>query len=274
MFIDTHAHLNFEAFKDDWREVVERAADAGVRKMVVVGTDLDSSCRAIELSSQHEALYAAVGIHPHHVKQIENGELRIENAQEELEKLAQNPKVVAIGEVGLDYHVYQASKRYTEEQLAITPHMKNLQKKLLGMQMEIAKKLDKPLILHSREAGEDVLDVLEHYSKIDGKMPRGVFHCFDGSKKYAVKILTAGLYISFTGNVTFLADRASVAMTVPLERLLLETDSPLIKPYRVNERCEPIDVLTIAKFHAQQRKVNLEEIERQTASNAERLFKL
>lgn len=283
--IDTHTHLNFEAFTQDWREVVERAVEAGLKAMIVVGTELASSKRAIELAESHTALYASVGIHPHHAREflISNYQFlnksqipnpKIQDLIKELEELARHPKVVAIGEVGLDYHNYIISKYSIINDPKGRMILKNLQKRLLGMQVEIAKKLDKPLILHSREAGEEVLDTIEHFSKSDGVMPKGVFHCFDGDENYAKKILRAGLYISFTGNVTFVKDRARAAQKVPLDRLLLETDCPYMMPYRKRERCEPKDVMTIAQFHAQQRGLTIEEVERQTTSNAKRLFKL
>lgn len=269
--IDTHTHLNFQVFTEDWRDVVERAVANGVEKMIVVGTDLASNRRAVEMAESHPALFAAVGIHPHHIRDI-----TIINIIKAIEELAKRPKVVAIGEVGLDYHVYQGSKKYSGEQLHITPKLKIIQKQLLGAHVEIAKRLHKPLILHSREAGEDVLDVLAHFSKVDGVFPAGVFHCFDGSKKYVEKILAAGLYISFTGNITFVQDRAQVAQLVPLDRLLLETDCPYMLPRLVREReerkCEPRDVVAIAQFHAEQRGVPLSAVADCTTANARRLF--
>ena len=273
--IDTHTHLNFEAFKDDWREVVEKAVEAGVEKMIVVGTDIVSSKRAVEMAESHPALYASVGIHPHHVRDI-----NVISDIKVIEKLAEEKRVVAIGEVGLDYHNYTITKYPITNDPGELTRLKILQKRLLGMQVEIAKKLNKPLILHSREAGSDVLDTIEHFAKIDGIMPEGVFHCFDGNGGYALKILEAGFYISFTGNVTFVTDRMEVAAAVPLDKLLLETDCPYMSPFakasgdKKPRRCEPIDVAVIASYHAQQRQIDILEVEKQTTKNAMKLFRL
>lgn len=245
--IDTHAHLNFKAFEDDWEEVLDRAIAAGVEKMIVVGTNEATSRRAIELAEKREELYATVGIHPHHATS-EIGSIR---------ELARHKKVVAIGEVGLDYYMNQN---------------KNLQKKLFGEMIRLAKEVKKPLIIHSREAGEEVLDAIEHFCKSDGKLPKGVWHCFAGGKKYVKKILERGFYVSFTGNVTYAAGSDQVAKMVPLERLLLETDCPYLTPYKEKRRCEPRDVIIIGQFHAKERGVSKTEIDKVTTQNAEQLF--
>lgn len=296
MLIDSHTHLNFEAFKDDWLNVVDRAVKVGVEKMIVVGTDLDSSKKAVEMADEHKALYASVGIHPHHSREFltshpgrsettdrifvdRDSIASLQNDTQQISKLARHKKVVAIGEVGLDYHEYRKTKYEVRSGKLEQKRVNKLQKQLLGMQVQLAKTLAKPMIIHSRETGEDVLDVIEHFSKSDGKLPKGVFHCFDGSKKYLQKILEAGFYVSFTGNVTYVKDRAKVAVEVPIERLLLETDCPFMAP-RVGPpsprlrrgKSEPKDVKTIAEFHAKERGIDLSEVVRQTTKNAERLF--
>lgn len=243
MWIDTHAHVNFKAFESDWKEVVERAVAAGVKKIMVVGADLASSQRAVELAQQHPALYAAVGIHPHHATSIKS-----------IKNLAKQPRVVAIGEIGLDYHVYKNSK-YPSTTLRI--YDKKLQKELFEAQLEIAQELDKPVIIHSREAGEEVLEI--------ARGARGVFHCFGGSKKYLKKILAAGFYVGFTGQITYVPDRAMVAREVPPERLLLETDCPYMAPFREERRSEPRDVTIIGQFLG-------ERVEQATTANARELF--
>lgn len=301
MLVDTHTHLNFQAFEDDWKEVVERAQAKGVERMIVVGTDIPSSRRAIELTEQHPSLYASIGIHPHHVRGITNypeelrhgaSELRITHLKRQIFELASNPKVVAIGEVGLDYHLYTKTKYPSAPSvslrtgsLRISSELINLQKQLLGMQVEVARELDLPLVLHSREAGRDVLDVVEHFSKKDGVLPQGVFHCFDGSKSFLKEVLAAGFYVSFTGNVTYVPDRAEVALEAPLDRLLLETDCPFMPPRQklasshlggqasAHTRSEPKDVAVMAAFHAEQRGVDIATIEAATTKNAQQLFK-
>ncbi|OGY18954.1 MAG: hypothetical protein A2784_02380 [Candidatus Chisholmbacteria bacterium RIFCSPHIGHO2_01_FULL_48_12] len=246
MWVDTHAHVNFEAFEEDWREVVNRAVKAGVEKIIVVGADLATSKRAVELASQDEHLWASVGIHPHHARSIKS--------VKSVKELAQSPRVVAIGEIGLDYHEYKNSKYPST---ALRTSDKKLQKELFEMQLEVAKELDKPVIFHSREAGEEVLEIARGI--------RGVFHCFGGSKKYLKKVLAAGFYVGFTGQITYVSDRADVAREVPLDRLLLETDCPYMPPFREKRRSEPRDVTIIGQFLGG-------EIEQATTTNAWRLF--
>jgi len=279
MLVDTHTHLNFEAFEDDWQKVVARAFKAGVKKMIVVGTDVPSSKRAVELAEQSPNLFASVGIHPHHARGLDS-RFKIQDSREKIKELAEHPKVVAIGEVGLDFHKYQVTRYKIQETEEEWKKLVNLQKKLLGVQVEIAKKVKKPLILHSREAGREVVDVIEHFCKKDGKMPKGVFHCFDGSKKYLKQVLEWGFWVSFTGNITYVPDRARVAKEVPLEKLLLETDCPFMPPYakasggkpQSKQRSEPRDVVVIAEFHAEARNLGIDEIMGQTGKNARNLF--
>lgn len=280
MFIDTHTHLNFGAFVNDWKAVVDRALAAQVEKMIVVGVDLESSQRAVELASPHEALYASVGIHPHHVRAVsEASNFEIAKMFERLEILAHEPKVVAIGETGLDYHLYQNTKYEIRNTKQEWDHVKNVQKQLLGKQVELALKLQKPLILHSREAGADVLDVIEHFAKTEGVWPKGVFHCFDGNLTFLKAVLKAHFYVGFTGQITYVSDRARVAKTVPLDRLLLETDSPFMPPFAKASggktprgRSEPKDVTIVAQFHALTRGITVSSVETHTTVNAQRLF--
>ncbi len=256
MWIDCHAHLNFEAFADDWEEVVDRAIKAGVEKMVVVGTDINSSQRAVEMASQNKHLWASVGIHPHHARGIQDLKFTIQD----LRKLAEKERVVAIGEVGLDYHVYKNSK-YEVQNID-----KELQKELLQMQVVLAREMNKPVIFHSRECEEEVLEI--------ARGVRGVFHCFGGSKKYVKKILAAGFYVSFTGQITYVPDRAEVAAEVPVDRLLVETDCPYMPPYKEDRRSEPKDVIIIGQSHAQARGLRAVQVETETTANAEELFGL
>lgn len=240
MWIDTHSHVNFKAFESDWKKVVERAVAAGVEKMIVVGADLASSKRAVELAQEHPALYAAVGIHPHHATGIKS-----------IKNLARQPRVVAIGEIGLDYHVYKAT-RYKLQDIN-----KELQRRVFEAQLQMAQEMNKPVIIHSREAGEEVLEI--------ARGARGVFHCFGGSKKYLKRILEAGFYVGFTGQITYVPDRAMVAREVPPERLLLETDCPYMAPFREERRSEPRDVTIIGQFLG-------ERVEQATTANAHELF--
>jgi len=277
MYIDTHCHLNFKAFEDDLLEVVKKSQEAGVEKIIVPGTDLETSKKAVEIAEDIEEVYAVVGFHPHHVKGLDRVDGKI---KEELKKLAKSKKVVGIGECGLDYYVYQRTKYDKAE---ITTELKNLQKQLFGMQLQLAKELSLPMVIHNREAAEEILDVMNHFSKGDNKMPRGVFHCISGSKEYLEKILDLGFYIGVDGNVTYSKNVKKLAKKVPLNRLLLETDAPYLTPEPVRSekinrgeklRNEPISVKITAEYLADLKKVSLDKIIASTTKNAEDLFNI
>jgi TatD DNase family protein len=314
--IDTHTHLNFEVFKDNWKDVVEAAVEAGVEKMIVVGTDLESSKRAVEMVQEHPALYAAVGIHPHHSRALLgslNVKTKMSKLINELNELAKQPKVVAIGEVGLDRHKYNNSKYQMTNDKNGDELIWELQKALFIAQVRLAVKMDMPLIIHSREVGDKVLEIMLNIKCQISKPIRGVFHCYEGSKKYAMRILEAGFYISFTGNMTYSDDRLEAARTIPLDKLLLETDSPYILPEPLRsknspplsrkptspklreviwatEGCgnpsvvkrelpsrlvnTPENVRIIASSHAESRRINLKEVIEQTSINTRQLFRI
>jgi TatD DNase family protein len=277
MLIDTHCHLNFAAFEEDWRETAGAAVKAGVTKMIVVGTDLTSSQKAVELAANHPALYAAVGFHPHHAKSLTVSQLR--SVTNRLKELAQNKKVVAIGECGLDYYVYQKTK-YPET--AVTEKIKVLQKKLFGQQIQLAKELNLPLIVHNRSAGNDTLDALDHFCKpaspagrSDGQMPAGVFHCISGSKKLLQKILDLGFYVGIDGNVTYSQEVQLLASAAPLEKMLLETDAPYLTPEPDRSlRNTPTSVKIVAAFLADLKEEPFETVANVTTKNAKKLFNL
>lgn len=281
--IDTHCHLNFKAFENEWLEVADRAVAAGIEKMIVVGADFDTSEKAVWLANQHRAIYAAVGIHPHHAREfsISNPpagragfQFSINDLIFKLRELTDNPKVVAIGEIGLDYHVPKVSK-YPEELLPLTEELKTRQKELFKAQLQLATELNKPVILHSRECGEEVLVQITNFKSQKTKDIRGVFHCFGGSKKYMARILAAGFYIGFDGDITYVPDRLGVAAAVPLDKLLLETDSPYLAPIPVRgEQNEPKNVALIAQAQAQIRGITVEEVGRVTSENAQTLFNI
>lgn len=277
MLIDTHCHLNFEAFAKDWQTAVKKAKEVGVGKMILVGTDINSCLKAVEMIKETDELYAAVGFHPHHVKALlglSYARVQICQITDQLKKLAKGKKVVAIGECGLDYHTYKQTK-YVEALRVITPEVKNLQKQLFGMQIQLAKELKLAMIIHSREAHLDTLDTLDHFCKNDGKYPRGVFHCISGNLKELKLILEKGFYVGIDGNVTYSQEVQILAKAIPLNRLLLETDSPWLtpKPHR-QARNQPANVKIIAQFMAKLTKKSIAEIEKQTTKNAEDLFRL
>ena len=269
MFIDTHCHLNFKAFEKDWQEVVKRAKKAGVEKMIVVGTDLESSQKAVELAEKMEGLYATAGVHPHHCRGLNES---VEEIKRKLKKLAKSKKVVGIGECGLDYAVYRQSKYKSKE---VGLELKNLQKRVFGVQIQLAKKLDLPLVIHNREAEKDLIDAMKHFCKDDGQSPRGVLHCISGSQAYLKQMLEMGFYIGVDGNVTYSQGVQTLVRKIPLERLVLETDAPFLTPvpYR-GLRNEPKNVTIVAEFVASLKKVSLNKIEASSSKNAEALFNI
>jgi len=262
MYIDTHCHLNFKAFEGDWQKVADEAVRAGVEKMMVVGADLETSAKAVELAEKHKNLWAAAGIHPHHCQN------KID--MDKLESLAKNKKVVAIGECGLDYHIYEKTK-YPDA--TITPDIKVLQKRLFGQQIQLAKKFKLPMIIHNRAAGEDTLDTLKHFCAGDGQYPRGVFHCISGSKKLLTKILGLGFYVGIDGNVTYSQEVQALVKIAPLNRILLETDAPYLSPKHDGSRNFPQSVKIVAQFLAKLKGTSINQIEAKTTKNAKKLFK-
>lgn len=263
--VDVHCHLNFHSFEKDYNEVIKRAFNVGVTKIINVGTKIDSSQKAVELSQKYENLYAIVGIHPHHADKPEK------NWLEELEKLAKQPKVVAIGEIGMDYYRYKSNG-------IVDP---KLQKEVFEAQIKLAHKLKLPLQIHNRQAGKDIIEILlNHKSSILN--PPGMFHCFAGDYETLKKALDLGFYIGFDGNITYeglapgeTVELKELAIKTPLERIVIETDSPYLtpQPHR-GSRNEPSYAIITAKFIAQIKGIPFEKIDEQTTQNANTIFKL
>ncbi|MBL7159800.1 TatD family hydrolase [Candidatus Microgenomates bacterium] len=270
MLIDTHCHLNFKAFRKDVDQVIQRAKRAGVEKMLVVGADLKTSQKAIDLAQKYDGLYASVGIHPHHVNSLDNNDLDI--TKEKLINLTKNKKVVAIGETGLDYFQYKNSK-YGE--IKLTKEIKDLQKSLLNLHLDLAQHLNLPLIIHCRQAFADLLAILTEKNKNFNL--KGVLHCFSGSKTHLTQVLDLGFKVGFDGNITYSSrnDLRSLIKITPLEKILLETDSPFLtpKPFR-GKRNEPKNLKIIAQKIAHLKNISLEEVSKKTTANADFLFKL
>ncbi len=253
MLIDTHAHLNLKSFDGDREEVVRRAKNAGVERIVDVGTDMETSRKVIQNSRQIDSVYAAVGIHPH--DSVKAGEKDIA----EIEKWLDDPKVVALGEIGLDYH-YQ----YSPDEI---------QQEMFSMQLRLAQEKKMPVIVHMREAMQNGLKTIDRC----GKAPwRGVFHCFGGTVEDVHNVVERGFFISFTGVVTFhnFKDIETVR-AVPLDRLLLETDAPYMTPvpYR-GRRNEPGFLVHTAKVLADIYEIDFEKLAEITTANARMLFGL
>jgi len=263
--IDTHCHLNFHAFKDDVENVIKEEQTAGVTTIINVGTKLDSSQSAVDLAKQYDNLYAIVGIHPHHADKLENG------WEETLKHIAKQEKVVAIGEIGLDYFSYRSNG-------IVDP---KVQKKVFEAQIQLAHELKLPLQIHNRLAGKDILEILHHHRNLLQTIP-GMFHCFAGSIEILKEILDLGFYVGFDGNLTYpgLAPEettmlSELAKATPLDRIVTETDSPYLTPIpHRGERNSPAYIPLIVEEIARIKNIPVEEVAEQTTENAKRLFSL
>jgi len=253
MLVDSHAHLQWASFSKDLEDVLDRAVREGVENVVNVGFDFDGSRKGIELADRYNKLYAAVGFHPHVANQLND------NILDELEKLSENRKVVAIGETGLDYY------------RKLSPI--EVQRRAFITQLSLAEKLDLPVIVHNREAHADIVKAL---SKFKGKI-RGVMHCFSGSKDMARQCIKIGFYISFAGSVTYPNSRRlrDVVQWIDLSRILLETDCPWLAPQDVRgKRNEPAFLIFTARKIAELKKISMDELASATMANTNELFKM
>jgi len=252
--IDTHCHLDMSAYAADFEAVLSRASAAGVSRIISVGIDLASSHRAIGLAEQHAGVYATVGVHPHNVAELGAGDYA------ELRGLCGHPKVVAYGEIGLDY-----VKNYAPV---------SLQKEHFARQVALAKELQLPLVVHDREAHAEIMEILEAAAPFPAG---GVMHCFSGDAAFARRVLALGFHISIPGVVTFAkAEMLQEAVReIPLGSLILETDGPFLAPvpYR-GKRNEPRLLLFTAQKVAELKGISLEEVARHTTINAGQLFAL
>ncbi len=260
-FYDTHAHLDDYAV--DLPQVIERARAAGITRMISIGTDLESSARAIQLSERHPEIFAAVGWHPTNVTEAPD------DIRAPLRELARHPKVVAIGETGLDY--YRLPSTQSGKTPADDAVYKQKQALIFGQQLEVAAELGLNCVIHQRSALEDTLAQMQPFV---GRV-RGVFHCFVDDPATMRRVLALGSLVSFTGIITFKNAQSirDTAAAVPAGEFMLETDSPYLAPvpYR-GKRCEPAYVKEIAELVAQVRKCSLEELSESTCATAHRFF--
>ena len=254
MLIDTHCHLDFKDFDHDRDDVINRALKAGVTKIINVASSIEGSCRAVELANKYDMVYATVGVHPHDAKSV------TDSAISELKALTKDKKVVAIGEVGLDYYRNLSPK---EDQVSAF-------KKFIYLALD----LDLPLIIHAREADRDALDILKMEKR---EALRGVIHCFSGTSDFMKECLDIGFFISFTANITFKKadDLRIVARDIPPERLLLETDAPFLAPQAMRgSRNEPAYLTHLAGEWSRLLDLSKDDVARITTHNANSLFKL
>lgn len=256
MLVDTHCHLNFQAFENDLDAVINSAHKAGVEKIVNVGADLKSSQKAVEIAQTHDGCYAAVGIHPHHADKLENDWL------EKLDKLAQQPKVVAIGECGLDYYKYKGSG-------VVDPA---IQKEIFSKQFQLAQNLNLPVIIHSRQSFDDVISTIY---RLPSTIPLyGVFHCYSAGKSGLKLINQLGFYFGIDGNLTYDDGLQNIVKEIPLEKIILETDAPFLTPLPIrNQRNEPKNVKIIALHLAKIKNTTYEEVAQIISHSANLLFR-
>jgi TatD DNase family protein len=249
--VDSHAHLDSSRFDDDRDEVVAQASTQGIGAIVTVGVDLESSHKAVALAQEHPRVHAAAGIHPHNAAHVTSESLA------ELERLGKHEAVVAIGEIGLDYY-----RKHSPP---------DKQKEVFLAQLELARRLDKPVIVHDREAHADTINTLRDHARD----VVGVLHCFSGDYEMALQAVTMGFYIAFAGPVTFrnarrLQDRVR---KLPLSCLLIETDCPFLAPHPYRgKRNEPAYVRLVASEIAALKEVPIERVAQVTTANAEQLF--
>lgn len=274
MLTDTHCHLDFDKFDSDRGAVLERAARAGVERLLIPGLSWTSSRAVVELVGSHPMLYAAVGIHPTELPGVADWALGIQSSMlEPFRELARRPKVKAIGEIGLDYY------------WDISPH--DLQQRFLREQLALAAELELPVVIHFREKGDasdgpcaaDLLEILEEWVNRlrGGKSPLadrpGVLHSFSGSRETAQRAIGLGFYIGITGPLTYRRDRQELVAGLPLERLLIETDAPFLAPApHRGKRNEPAFVALIADTIAALHSCSPQQVAAVTTANAGRLF--
>lgn len=252
MLFDTHCHLNDPELLDNLDKYISNALEAGVKKMIVVGYDYKSSLKAVEIAEKYSFIYACVGIHPCELLKATKEDY------DNLNTLLLNPKVVALGEVGLDYYWKDVDRKIQQEYFEYF--------------IKLAKKYEKPLVIHSRDAIEDTYDILKRNKEY---LTKGVMHCYSSSLEMAEKFIDLGFYISLGGPVTFknAKEPKRVAANIPLERLLVETDSPYLAPHPYRgKRNEPAFIKIIVEGIAQLLNKNYEDIADVTYNNALKLF--
>lgn len=262
-FFDSHSHYNDEKFKDDLDEIIKATFEEGVAKFMCIGYNIESSKRAIEIAEKYENIYASCGISPNDIDFLEENVIEeniIDEKINEIEILAKNNKIVAIGEIGLDYYWEKDERK------------RNIQKEVFIKQIEIANRLDLPIIIHTRDAYLDTIKILKEYKCNN----TGIFHCCPLNVELIKDGLELGYYISFSGVITFKNAKPELSVdTVPLDRILIETDSPYLtpEPYR-GQRNDSRKVIEVARKIASIKNKTLEEISEITYQNAKKVYKL
>jgi len=275
ILIDTHCHLNFKRFNKTLENTIKYAIEQGVGGFIVPGTDGPTSQKAVAIAKTYPPVYAAVGFHPHHMFEIKKQTSSISSfITSELTPLLAEKTVVAIGEVGLDRHVYEDTK-YPDYQ--ISPAFITDQQEALTVQLQLAEQYDKALILHNRETKSELLALLEH-SWSDIRRNRTVFHCCEPDRDLLAFALAHEIFIGVDGDLTYGGTKTSFIKEVPLSRLVLETDSPFLLPEPLKSKRlypnTPATIPLIAEAVAHIKGVSIEEVAKQTTENAQVLFSL
>jgi TatD DNase family protein len=284
MLIETHAHLDYPDFASDFDDVLRRATEAGVTRIITIGTSIQSSRRAVEFAEKYPNIFAVIGVHPTYAGEAD------EDVIAPLRELAKSPRVVALGEAGLDYHhlpsveaakgknvqvFARALQGETEEEIEASIHdgaYKSRQAGLFQQQLDLAAELGLNVVIHQRDAWEDTLEMMRPYT---GKL-RGVFHCFGGTLEQANEVLDLDHLVSFTGIVTFKNGAAvrEVAAQLPLWKFMVETDCPYLAPVPFRgKRCEPAHTRIVAETIAAARAIPFEEVAEATTETAEKFFR-
>ena len=251
MYIDTHAHLYYDDLKNQLSDVVKRAEAAGVTQIICVGTDLPSSKTSISIAEKYNAVFATVGVHPHDAKDTPDDYLR------QLRDLASHSKVVAMGEMGLDYF------------RDFSP--RNIQKEIFQSQLALAQELDLPAVIHNRDADEDIIKILEEV-----RYERSVLHCFSSDTEMAGRAVSLGCILSFTGNVIFGKNHTEAVLSaIPMDRIMLETDCPFLAPIPNRGKLnEPANIPHIAERISETKGVDVSEVADSTTETAQTFFNL
>lgn len=271
--VDVHCHMQFHKFEEDYDAVIQDAIEKGITKIVNTGTSVESSRKAVELASQYENLYAIVGIHPHHADKTDEQYEGLPPSDwlEQIELLAKQPKVIGIGEVGMDFWNYRTN--------GIVPV--DLQEEAFRRQIELSTKLSLPLQIHTRLAWDETLEILSEYKK-NFQNPPGMFHCFSGTLEFTKKVLDLGFYIGFDGNITYkgvppgeTTELIDLVKYVPPDRILTETDSPFLSPVPFRgQRNTPANIPIILEFIANTKGISYNTLEAQIERNFSEVFRV
>lgn len=263
--VDVHCHLNFPQFDKDLEDVIKRAKEKGVEKIINVGTSINQSEKVVDLALKHEDLFAIVGVHPHDADKLDK------NWLDELEKIARKPKVLGIGEIGLDYFQHEIEKEVNYD----------IQKEVFTSQIELSIKLKLPLQIHSRRASKDIIEILKFYKNDLLSVP-GMFHCFAGDIDYLKNVLNLGFYVGFDGNLTYkgLAPGEDTMLSelvrlTPIEKMVIETDAPFLTPIpKRGSRNEPSYVIIVGESIAKIKGTSFDEVNKITTQNSKKIFNL